>query len=565
MTSLERATEVWLYAHGQGARRHVYLAVLFGGLQTVVVIVQMYALALALHAAVVERTLTAVPAWALWAIPLCILARAALGLARDECGLSAGQTARQTLRRQLLDIAYRGGPLWHGRQAGGTLSSVINDQVDAVDGYFARYRPQRLLAGIVPALILLAVLPHSWMAALILLGTAPLIPLFMILVGWRTRAEQSRQMLAMQRLGGAFLDLVRGMPTLRLFDARQRSLNELAALGEAFRERTMRVLRLAFLNGTVLEFFASVAIALVAVYLGFSLLGYLDFGFFGDGANLQSALFILLLVPEFYQPLRELGVHYHARAEALAAAISIRQVLDSLPDEVAHSAQRAHPAPAGAVTLRFEAVALSYREGVPALVDFALTLRAGECVALVGPSGSGKSSVLRLAAGIVLPTQGAVFVDECSMIDLDRHVWREHIGWMDQSPPLLAATLADNLLAARMDADSAELWSALAFAGLQTWAAALPEGLDTLLGEGGRPLSGGQLRRLALARLALRRPRLLLLDEPTASLDAAAETFVVERLAELRAGCTTLLATHRPAPLALANRVLELAGGRMHA
>jgi ATP-binding cassette subfamily C protein CydD len=565
MAAPEQAAEAWVYTHGQGARRHVYLAVMFGSLQTVVVVGQMYALALALHAAVIERALTSAPVWALWVIPVCILARAALGLARDECGLRAGQAARQSLRAQLLDTAYRGGPLWNGGIAGGALSNVVNDQVDAVDGYFARYRPQRLLAGIVPVLILLAVLPHSWVAALILLGTAPLIPLFMVLVGWRTRAEQSRQMLAMQRLGGAFLDLVRGMPTLRLFDARQRSLDELAVLGEAFRERTMRVLRLAFLNGTVLEFFASVAIALSAVYLGFSLLGTLNFGFFDSGAKLQSALFILLLAPEFYQPLRELGVHYHARAEALAATISIRQVLDSLPDEATHSAEQALPAPTGAATLRFNAVTLSYQEGVPALAEFALRVREGECVALTGPSGSGKSSVLRLAAGIVLPTQGAVHVDDYSMIDLDRHVWREHIGWMDQSPPLLAASLADNLLAARMDADTAELWSALVFAGLQTWAEALPEGLDTILGEGGRLLSGGQLRRLALARLALRRPRLLLLDEPTASLDAAAEAFVVERLAELRAGCTTLLATHRPAPLVLANRVLKLAGGRMHA
>lgn len=565
MAALDQAAEAWLYTHGQGARRHVYLAVLFGSLQTILVIVQMYAVALALHAAVIERSLTTAPAWALWAIPVCILVRAALGLARDECGLRAGQAARQYLRTQLLDTAYRGGPLWNGGIAGGALSSVVNDQVDAVDGYFARYRPQRLLAGIVPVLILLAVLPHSWMAALILLGTAPLIPLFMVMVGWRTRAEQSRQMLAMQRLGGAFLDLVRGMPTLRLFDARQRCLDELAVLGEAFRERTMRVLRLAFLNGTVLEFFASVAIALSAVYLGFSLLGYLNFGFFGGAASLQSALFILLLAPEFYQPLRELGVHYHARAEAVAAAMAIRRVLDSLPDDAANQGERSLPVPAGAVRLRFDAIALSYRAGMPALASFNLALRPGECIALVGPSGSGKSSVLRLAAGIVLPTQGSVTVDDCPMIELDRHAWREHIGWMDQSPPLLAASLANNLRAARVDAGAAELWSALAFAGLQAWAEALPDGLDTVLGEGGRPLSGGQLRRLALARLALRRPRLLLLDEPTASLDAAAEAFVVERLAALRAGCTTLLATHRPAPLTLADRVLELAGGRLHA
>lgn len=569
MATPEQAAEAWLNAHGQGARRSIRFAVVLGVLQALATIAQMHALALALHAAVMAHTLAAAPAWVLWAIPLCVVARALLGLGRDECALRAGQSARRGLRARLLDAAYAGGPLWSGRMAGGALSSVVNDQVDAVDGYFARYRPQRLLAGIVPVLILLAVLPHSWMAALILLGTAPLIPLFMVMVGWRTRAEQSRQMLAMQRLGGTFLDLVRGMTTLRLFDARERALNELAVLGDAFRDRTMRVLRLAFLNGTVLEFFTSVAIALTAVYLGFSLLGYLKFGFYADDASLRSALFILLLAPEFYQPLRELGVHYHARAEALAAAMAIRGVLESLPDDAAYeTAGDGACLPtnaAGVATLGFDRVCLAYTAGTPAITDLSLTLREGDCVALVGPSGGGKSSLLRLAAGIVLPTSGTVFVDGRNMTALDRHAWREQIGWMDQSPPLLAASLADNLRAARIDAATAEVWSALDFCGLKSWAEALPQGLDTVLGEGGRHLSGGQLRRLALARLVLRRPRLILLDEPTASLDTAAEGFVVDRLAKLRAGCTTLLVTHRPAPLVLANRVLELSGGRLRA
>ncbi len=555
----------WLGGQGREARAFIAGAVLCGALQALAAIALMYALAHALHAVVIERTLAAAPGWALWAIPLCVLARAVLGLARDECGLRAGQSARRSLRTQLLDLAYRGGPLWSGQLASGALSSVVTEQVDAVDGYFARYLPQRRLAALVPLLILAAVLPHSWMAALILLGTAPLIPLFMILVGWRTRAEQERQLVAMQRLGGAFLDLVRGQPTLRLFGAGQRSLDELAALGEAFRERTMKVLRLAFLNGTVLEFFTSVAIALSAVYLGFSLLGYLDFGFAGDRAELRTALFILLLAPEFYQPLRELGTHYHARAEGLAAAGAIRRVLDSLPVGSAGNGGHVPDAAGGAAAVHFEAVGLAYRPGVPVLEACTLTLAAGECVAVVGPSGGGKTSLLRLAAGIVLPGAGTVRIDGVPMESLDRDAWRGQIGWMDQHPPLLAASLADNLRAANAHAEAAELWAALEFAGLATWARALPGALDAALGEGGRPLSGGQLRRLALARLALRRPRLLLLDEPTASLDAAAERFVIERLSALGAGCSTLLVSHRPAPLVLADRVLELAGGRLGA
>lgn len=561
MNDIEAAR--WLVRHGRGARFFIAGAVVCGAFQALVTILLMYDLAFLLHALVIEQALLRVPAWSLWVVPALVLCRAALGLARDACGLRAGQSARQSLRTELLDAAYRGGPLGGIPMAGGALSSVVTDQVDAVDGYFARYRPQQMLAVIVPLMILLAVLPHSWMAALILLGTAPLIPLFMLMVGWRTRAEQSRQMLAMQRLGGTFLDLVRGLPTLRLFDARQRSLDELAVLSEHFRVRTMKVLRLAFLNGTVLEFFTSVSIALSAVFLGFSLLGYLDFGFFGAAPELRASLFILLLAPEFYQPLRELGTHYHARAEGLAAALEIHRVLDALP-QPGGTGQTNLPAPSGrGAGLELVGVSLAYRTGVPVLQDCSLVLAPGECLAVLGPSGAGKSSLLRLAAGIVLADGGQLRVDGCDMASLDRSAWREQIGWMDQHPPLLAASLAANLRVSRDDADLEALWGALDFAGLRSWASALPEGLDTLMGEGGRSMSGGQLRRLALARLALRRPRLLLLDEPTASLDAEAEAFMISRLGQLRQGCSTLLVTHRPAPLALAERVLRLEGGRL--
>ncbi|MEJ7139333.1 thiol reductant ABC exporter subunit CydD [Amphibiibacter pelophylacis] len=567
-TLSDAQTLAWLKTHGRAAKRLVTGAVLCGAAQALVMIALMAALAQGLTAAVMARSLEGVPAGVLALIPVLIVLRAALGLARESLGLRAGQSARQALRERLLDAARDGGPLWSSHMATGALSSVVTDQVDAVNGYFARYLPQQRLAALVPVMILLAVLPFSWMAALILLGTAPLIPFFMMLVGLGTRSEQTRQMQAMQRLGGTFLDLVRGLPTLRLFDARERSLQDMDHLGEAFRLRTMRVLRLAFLSGTVLEFFTSVAIALTAVFLGFSLLQYLNFGFYGGAANLYTALFILLLAPEFYQPLRELGTHYHARAEAIAAALSLREVLgltgsdattDTAPTPVGH-VRLQDPGPA---RLDFDGVGLAYRSGVPVLSGCTLSLAPGECVALQGESGQGKSSLLRLAAAIVAPTAGQVRVDGQDIATLDRHAWREQIGWMDQHPPLLAGSLADNLRAACSAATDADLRQALDFAGLGDWAQALPQQLDTLLGEAGRPLSGGQLRRLALARLALRRPRLLLLDEPTASLDAQAESFVIERLKQLAQGCTTLIVSHRPAPLALAQRVLRLHGGQL--
>ena len=496
-----------------------------------------------------------------WLILACIVIRALAGAAREEAGIRISLSVRRAVRETLLDTLYRLGPAWRERQQAGALSTALLEQVEALDGYFARYRPQRWFAVLTPLMIVAVLLPSSWVAALILLLTAPLIPVFMVLVGWGARQRQTEQLLALQRMSGHFLDLIRGLPTLRLLDAHLRLADEVTRVGDEFRRRTMRVLRLAFLSGAVLEFFASIAIALSAVYFGLTLLGRIDFGLYGRPLDLELALFALLLAPEFYQPLRDLGTHYHARAEALAAAGELQTILSAESLQPAGGAARIGDTPP---SLALENVSFSHRSGEPVLRRCSLRVSAGEAVAILGPSGCGKTTLLRLLLGQLRADEGAVLIDGQPIDTLDLTVWRERVAWMSQHPRLMADTLAANLRIARHDAGDAELREALDFAGLGQWFADLPDGLATRLGEGGRQLSGGQVRRLALARVRLRRSDVLLLDEPTASLDADTERAVVERLTELRRGRTLVLLTHRRLPLNIVDRVLTLNHGQLN-
>ena len=536
------------------------LIVIAGVAQTTSTIVFAALLARVLHALIIigQPFDTLKPDW--WMILGCLVFRALAGAVREEAGIRISLTVRSRVRETLLDTLYRLGPAWRERQQAGSLSAALLEQVEALDGYFARYRPQQWLSILTPLMIVAVILPSSWAAAAILLVTAPLIPVFMVLVGWSARQRQTEQMQALQRMSGHFLDLIRGLPTLRLLDAHLRLSDEVEKVGDEFRWRTMRVLRLAFLSGGVLEFFASIAVALSAVYFGLTLLDRIDFGLYGRPLDLELALFALLLAPEFYQPLRDLGTHYHARAEALAAAGELHAILNAESlQPVGGEARVGETAP----TLTLEQVTFSHRAGETVLSRCSLHVHAGEAAAIRGPSGGGKTTLLRLLLGQLRAQEGNVLIDNRPIDDIDLAAWRERVAWMSQHPRLMADTLAANLRVARSDADEAELVEALEFAGLGAWFSHLPEGLDTRLGEGGRQLSGGQLRRLALARVRLRRADVLLLDEPTASLDAETEDWVIDRIAELRPGKTLVLLTHRTAPLRVVDRVFDLENGRL--
>lgn len=545
--------------HGRHPRWSM-LAIAAGVLQTAATIALAALLAHVLHGTIIaNESFEALRSFWLLMLP-CFAVRALAGWAREEAGMRMSLAVRHSVRQSLLDTLHRLGPAWMVRQQAGSLSTLLMEQVEALDGYFARYRPQQWMAMLTPLMILAVVAPLSWVAMLILLVTAPLIPVFMILVGWGARQRQTEQLQVLQRMGGHFLDLIRGLPTLQLFNAHHRMVGEVAQVADAFRQRTMSVLRLAFLSGAVLEFFGSVAIALTAVYFGLSLLGMLNFGLYGQVLDLRLALFVLLLAPEFYLPLRELGTHYHARAEALAAAGELMPVFKAgSPQPEGGTLQL----PATPPALQLEDVTFAHREGEPVLANCSLQVAPGEVVAIQGPSGGGKTTLLRLLLGQLRAETGRVMIGGNPIDTLDLAPWRERVAWMGQHPRLMADTLAANLRVAHADATDADLTQALTFAGLESWFATLPEGLATRLGEGGRPMSGGQLRRLALARVRLRRADVLLLDEPTASLDPDTEAAIVARVAELAQGKTTVLLTHRPAPLRLADRVYHLSHGAL--
>lgn len=559
-TENDRAALQWLNAQSRHARPWPVLAVAAGALQGLALLAQAGLLAWLIHGFVMAgQDLDALRLY-WWALPCAFLLRALAGWAREMAGARAAARIRAKLRMELVDRIHGLGPAWVAGQTRGGLTSTVLEHVDALDGYFARYRPQQAIAVLIPLVILCAVFPLNWAAGLILLLTAPLIPVFMILVGIGTRARQARQLRMLARMSGHFLDLVRGLPTLRLLDAHRAQTPRVAAVAEEFRQRTMSVLRIAFLSSAVLEFFSALAIALTAVYFGFTLLGQLDFGYWDAPPDLAVAFFILLLAPEFYLPLRELGTHYHARAEALAAAGRLQPVLSATSAQCPGGAlipDRKAPA----LTLR--AVTFAHQAGVPVLDALDLDLAAGEHLAIVGTSGAGKTTLLRLILGELAPQAGEIRVDGQPLQALDAQAWRENIAWMGQHPRLLAASLADNLRIARHDADPEAMRAALEFAGLIDWFATLPAGWDTPLGEGGRLMSGGQLRRLALARVFLRDAPLLLLDEPTASLDKETEARVLAGLRQLARGRSMILLTHRREPLQLADRTLLLARGRI--
>lgn len=482
--------------------------------------------------------------------PLVLLAavvvgRAVVVWAQEVAAQRTSAAVKSTLRRRLLEHAVRLGPRWLAGERSGELATLATRGVDALDGYFSRYLPQLVLAVIVPVAVLVQVVTADWLSALTIAVTLPLIPVFMILIGLYTKARTDRQWRLLGQLSGHFLDVVAGLPTLKVFGRAKAQAEAIRTITGEYRQATMATLRIAFLSSLVLELLATVSVAMVAVSIGLRLVnGQLD---------LRTALLVLILAPEAYLPLRQVGAQFHASAEGLAAAEEVFRVL-------------AAPVPtagcAGVATggeIRVEGVTVRYPgRSQPALDRCTLTLAPGEVVALAGPSGCGKSTLVAVLLGFVRPDEGQVTVGGADLLSLDPDAWRRQVAWVPQNPHLFTGTVADNIRLGAPDATDAAVRAAARDADAEGFVDALPDGFGTRLGDGGAGLSAGQRQRIALARAFLRDAPVLLLDEPTSNLDGDSEDEVLAAVRRLAAGRTVLLVAHRPSLLSLADRVVHL-------
>lgn len=461
-----------------------------------------------------------------------VLGRAALALGQ---GTVFGWTAarrKRVLRGRLLE---RGADV-----------TLLGRGLDALDPYYAGYLPQRYAAAVVPLAVLARLAVADWPSALIIAVTLPLIPVFGALVGRHTKQATERQWGLLHRLGGHFLDVVAGLPTLRAYGRDEAQTEVVGAMADAHRRATVRTLRIAFLSSFVLETLASLSVALVAVPAGLRLLS--------GSIDLRVALLVLLLAPEAYLPLRALGTRFHAAAEGRAVLDQVNALLE---DDVAEVSR---PVPGTAGRIEIEGIVVRYEgDRTPALDGFWLSVEPGERVALAGPSGAGKSTLLRAVLGFVGVETGRILVDGADLSVLDLAAWRRQVAYVPQRPHLFAGTVADNIRLGRTDASEAEVREAAEAAAAHGFIAALPHGYATELGERGLGLSTGQRQRLAIARAYLMDAPIVVMDEPTARLDLHGEALVAEAAGRLLEGRTALLVAHRPALLSLADRVVHLA------
>ncbi|MFE5892307.1 thiol reductant ABC exporter subunit CydD [Streptomyces sp. NPDC056462] len=482
--------------------------------------------------------------------PLLLLVAVAVGRAvvawlTELAAHRASAAVKSELRGRLLERATELGPDWLSGQRTGSLVALATRGVDALDDYFSRYLPQLGLAVVVPIAVLARIVTEDWVSAAIIVGTLPLIPIFMMLIGWATQSRMDRQWRMLSRLSGHFLDVVAGLPTLKVFGRAKAQAESIRRITDEYRRATMRTLRIAFISSFALELLSTLSVALVAVTIGMRLVH-------GD-MHLYDGLVILVLAPEAYLPLRQVGAQYHAAAEGLSAAEEIFEVLETPAPASGNAA-----VPTGAMS--FEGVSVRYSgRSSDAVSDVSFAVEPGETVALVGPSGAGKSTLLNALLGFVRPTEGRILVGGADLAELDLEGWRSRIAWVPQRPHLYAGTIAENVRLARPEANDADVRQALGQAGALEFVDALPLGVDTVLGEDGVGLSAGQRQRLALARAFLADRPVLLLDEPTAALDGATEAEVVEAVRRLAVGRTVLLVVHRPALLGVADRVVRLA------
>jgi ATP-binding cassette subfamily C protein CydD len=523
-----------------------------GALGGLLLVLQAWLLARILNAVIIDRHgLGFVTPW-LVVLLVVFVARAIATALADMIAFEAVARVKTDIRRRLYAHLTALGPGFTRAERSGDLANTLIDGVEALDKYYGNYLPQMALAVFIPLAILVFVFPAYWIAGVIMVVTAPLIPVFMIIVGKGTERLNQRQWRKLARMSAYFFDAIEGLTTLKLFSASRAEARMIAQVSDEYRTDTMAVLRVAFLSSLVLEFFATISVAMVAVYIGFAL--------YYKEMHFLPGLFVLLLAPEFYRPLRNMGAQYHARMDAIGASEQIVRILETpLPDL---TTQPAVPLADPVLNIRFDTVGFAYQTGEPVLSEIDFTLNRGERIALVGPSGAGKTTISQLLLGFLHPSTGRVLIDGVDLRDLAPDAWLRRIAWVPQRPTLFHGSVIDNIRLG-LDATPLAVREAALLANADDFITRLPQGYDTLLGDRGQGLSGGEIQRIALARAFLKNAELIVLDEANASLDPATSALITAAIDRLTQGRTVLMIAHRLETVRHADRILVIDHGRI--
>ncbi|WP_276902445.1 heme ABC transporter permease/ATP-binding protein CydD [Frischella perrara] len=533
----------WLKQQTKQHRKPLFYSILLGFISAGCIAIQAALLALILQELIIlgSKFTTILPYFIV--LLLIFILRSFLTFIREKNNFSLGLKIRQTVRQQLINKIEINGPTAITQHTSGGLTTLMIEQIEDLHDFYARYLPQMRLAMIIPIMILLVILPFNWSAVLILLGTAPLIPIFMILVGMGAADVNRKNFKALSYLSGHFLDRLKGLMTIRLFDQGKQQSEQIREAAENFRIRTMNVLKMAFLSSAVLEFFASISIAIVAVYFGFSYLGEFHFGSYNGTVTLFAGFFALILAPEFFQPLRDLGTYYHAKAQAIAAADNIEKFLTDQSPEIYDQENQFINFEQTITTIIGKDLIILSPDNQPIVGPLNFTLKAPFRLALIGVSGEGKSSLLNVLLGF-LSYQGSLTINDIELKQINIDSWRKQLSWLGQNPYLINSTIRENILLANPHASSQQIEQVVAQAQLSKLIAQLPKGLDTEIGEDAVKISVGQAQRIAIARALLKPCQLMLLDEPTASLDNQTAQDIETILANSYQHSNIIMVTH---------------------
>ncbi|WIG82070.1 cysteine/glutathione ABC transporter permease/ATP-binding protein CydD [Photobacterium damselae] len=557
---LQRDLTKWLKSQSKLAKRWLMLSVGLGFVSGLLLIGQAALLASILHQLIIEHVDKHQLISQFVGLAVVIGLRALCSWGREICGYRCGEQIRLHIRQLIIQRLQNLGPAYIKGKPAGTWASLVLEQVEEMQDFFARYIPQMSIAVLVPFIILVAVFPMNWAAGLIFLGTAPLVPLFMALVGLGAADANRRNFKALQRLSGHFYDRLKGLQTIRLFNRAEAEAENLDVASQILRKRTMEVLRLAFLSSAVLEFFSAISVAIVAVYFGFAFIGELNFGNYGAPITLFTGLFVLVLAPEFYQPLRDLGTFYHAKAQAIGAAESIVEFLNLEADEMNQGSENL-PSPE-AITIEARDLEVLSPEGQVLAGPISFTINQQEHVALIGPSGAGKTSLLNALLGF-LPYRGQLTINGIELKALDQQQWRQTISWVGQNPLLFHGSIRDNIALGNPLATDANIAQVAKEAYADEFISRLEHVYQHHVGDRSGGLSVGQAQRIAVARAMLQNGAFWLLDEPTASLDANSEHLVLQSLTRAINKQTTLMVSHRLDQLHSMDRVLVMEHGKL--